>query len=79
MTTALALLAGCDSVPIKPTSAVDQCLRTRLFRECMAAMPAGPTHVGTSNDWDEVIKECDNAAYYQSIRRVENITVECRP
>ncbi len=70
------LLAGCN-VP-QDTSAPDQCLRREIFKECLAALPAGP--VATKyNDWDEVVEECERSAYYQSRRNIEAIKPECRP
>ena len=69
-----ALLSGCNKDPQK----VDQCIRTKLFESCMRSLPAGP--VSTQyNDWDEVVNECENAAYYQSLRRESQIKPECRP
>jgi hypothetical protein len=42
--------------------------RQRIFKECMAALPAGPqsTHY---NDWSEVVDSCGDAAYWQSLER----------
>lgn len=72
------LLAGCDSKPFQPINGTDQCMRREIFKECMAALPAGPkaTHY---NDWSEVVSECDSAARYQAIRRMDQIKMECRP
>lgn len=69
-----ALMTGCESrIEAKP----DQCLRRELFKECMAALPAGP--VATKyNDWDEVVQECDSGAYYKSLRAPAVIKPECR-
>ena len=71
------LLAGCGPVP-EPTYQVDQCMRRTIFKECMAALPKGPERVATSNDWDEVVGACDNAARYQAIRGKGHIKEECR-
>lgn len=72
----LAFAVGC-TVP-KDTRGPDQCLRRELFKECLALIPQGPEVVGTSNDWDETISRCSDAAYYQSIRGIEFIKPECR-
>jgi hypothetical protein len=70
---ALALGTGCE----EQRTEADQCLRRQLFAECMKMLPAGPaqTHY---NDWSDVVEECGSQAYYQSIRRLSNIPVECR-
>jgi hypothetical protein len=40
--------------------------RQRIFKDCMLLLPTGP--VSTQyNDWAEVVEECDNAAYQQSL------------
>lgn len=57
--TTLLTLAGCSEV-----WKTDQELRTKLFFKCMEALPAGPQKTMYS-DWDEVVAECDNIAYYQ--------------
>ncbi len=72
---AVVLLAGCgDWGP--PTS--NQCLRSELFKECMAAIPAGPVVIGNDNNWGEVIGKCENAAYYQSLRTRDHVPAACR-
>lgn len=44
----------------------DQQERQRIFKECLSLLPAGP--VSTQyNDWAEVVSECEDAAYYQSL------------
>lgn len=69
----LSTLAGCSeqSVP-------DQCMRRQIFKECMAALPVGPSAT-VNNDWSEVVSECQDTAYYQSIRKPSQIKQECRP
>lgn len=59
------LVSGCDS--LEPLSA-NQALRSLLFKDCLNNLPAGPqsTHY---NDWSEVVSECENSAYYRSLRR----------
>jgi len=70
-------LAGCDSPASVPIRECDQCMREQIFKECLALVPKGPERT-TYNDWYEVVSECESAAYWQSLRRVENIKPECR-
>jgi hypothetical protein len=67
------ILAGCD-IPQNEVWATDQNMRRQLFKDCMAALPAGPvkTHY---NDWDEVVSACDSAAYYQARYCAKNCVV----
>lgn len=70
-----ASLIGCDDFKQpKP----DQCLRREIFRECMSVLPKGPEST-MSNDWAEVVGECSQTAYYQSLRQPEQIAPECSP
>jgi hypothetical protein len=73
----LLALAGCDKPAYVQDWGADQCQRRELFLACMKALPAGPqsTHY---NDWDEVVKQCDSAAYYQSLRKLVHIKPECQ-
>lgn len=71
---AAVLLAGCSDAP---SDGPDQCLRAELFKACMAILPAGPLAT-KYNDWNEVVSECGNAAYYQSKRLTIHIKPECR-
>jgi hypothetical protein len=68
------ILVGCDGSTYPEP---DQCMRVQLFQQCMGALPAGPqsTHY---NDWNEVVHECGQQAYYQSLRSPDNIAKECR-
>ena len=67
-------LGGCaNEDPQKP----DQCMRREIFMQCMAALPAGP-QATRYNDWDEVVGKCENAAYFQSLRRKSGIKPECQ-
>lgn len=59
------LMAGCSG----PRWETDQELRAKLFQDCLKAVPKGPDSV-VSNDWAEVVDSCENAAYYQSQRKV---------
>lgn len=67
--------AGCSDVDV---TIRDQCMRRQIFKECLAALPVGPTTV-VSNDWSEVVDSCESAAAYQSLRRTSQVKVECRP
>ena len=69
-------VVGCGK--IEPSSDIDQCKRIELFQQCMAKLPVGPTSVGSSNDWDEVVDACEKTAYYQSFRNPKFIKAECR-
>jgi hypothetical protein len=66
-------LAGCEF----DAPAADQCMRREIFTECLKIVPAGPTKTHY-NDWAEVIGKCENAAYYQSLRKTTQIKPECR-
>lgn len=69
------LLSGCNQEAGGP----DQCLRQEIFKQCVANIPKGPTHLtAAGNDWGEVISACQSAAYYQSIRINRTIKPECR-
>lgn len=67
MLAAVALLAGCQRDPIPQPSGPDQQLRREIFMECLSKAPAGP-QITKYNDWAEVIEECGDAAYYQSLQ-----------
>ena len=70
-------LTGC--VADEVSTSVDHCKRTEVFKQCLAAVPAGPgVVVSTDNPWDKVITACENAAYYQSRRLTKTIPMECR-
>lgn len=72
-------VAGCEGKPSAyETRDPDQCLRAELFKQCLAAVPAGPQQTVT-NDWSEVVDECQHASYYQSLRQISQIKPECRP
>jgi hypothetical protein len=55
----------------------DKCLQREIFKECMESLPAGPasTHY---NDWDEVVSQCREVAYYHSLRIESTIKNECK-
>lgn len=55
----------------------DQCLRAKLFEQCLKALPAGP-QATKYNDWDEVVHQCELAAFRHSFRIIKHIKPECR-
>jgi len=59
------LLVGCNETQ---PQLVNQKERQRLFKECLAAIPPGPT-MTQYNDWQEVVEECGQQAYYQALTR----------
>lgn len=70
-----AVLCGCDT---QEPIVTDQCLRTELFRQCLAAIPKGPDRVGAAaNDWQEVVEECGSQSKYQSLRKKAYVKPEC--
>lgn len=57
------ILSGCNKTTEPPPPPLSGPLRVALVRDCMAHLPAGP--VATQyNDWDEVVAQCDNTAWY---------------
>ena len=73
------LLMACskDDTQFVDARVPNQCLRREIFNECMKILPSGP--VSTKyNDWDEVVSECGNQAYYMSHRIKSTIPPECR-
>lgn len=73
----LTLLVGCGKLPSEGVYTADQCMRGELFQNCLKALPAGPKTT-MYNDWDEVVAQCENVAYYQSKRYERFIKPECR-
>lgn len=71
---AVLLLGGC---PPPEMTYPDQCVRQRVFLECMAVLPKGPEHV-VANDWSEVVSECASHALYTSYRLSHSIPEGCR-
>jgi hypothetical protein len=55
-------LAGCGA---QGKWVTDQKERQRIFKECLGALPAGPSST-MYNDWAEVVQKCEDAAYRQS-------------
>jgi hypothetical protein len=55
----------------------DRCLQREIFKECMNSLPAGPvsTHY---NDWDEVVKACENVAWSHSRIKRSVVKIECQ-
>lgn len=76
------LLVGCGEeaarTEVPPAStAIDQCKRAELFRECMASLPAGPQNT-TTNDWAEVVEACADSARDMAWRKPDKVPAECR-
>ena len=46
----------------------DTCTRNEIFQQCIKNLPNGP-QITKYNDWDEVVSECNNSAYYISNER----------
>ena len=69
-------ITGCDV--IEDHQITDQCMRVDLFQSCLQHLPSGPqaTHY---NDWSEVVKECESAAFWQSQRNKRQVKQECQP
>ena len=67
-------ITGCDKV----RSNYDQCLRQKLFTECLSKIPKGPESVHY-NDWSEVVEACSSSASAYSVRTIDQIPMECRP
>lgn len=70
------LLAACGEMRHRP----DQCLRAKLFKECIAAMPPPPAGRVSPSDWKEwavAADQCDTLALVQSKRDPKVITPEC--
>lgn len=72
------LTAGLGGCANPDPQMADQCMRREIFQQCMKALPAGPKAT-MYNDWDEVVAKCEDAAYYQSLRRTSQVKPECRP
>jgi hypothetical protein len=73
---ACAALAGCEFQAAGPTYEPDQCLRAQLFQQCLATVPKGP-EAARYNDWDEVVSQCESAAYHQSLRAMGTVPKQC--
>jgi hypothetical protein len=70
------IMAGCET-PVANPWVVDECLNREIYRECMALLPKGPDKT-VYNDWDDVIDECNDRAYYRSQKRASQVKPECR-
>ena len=66
-----------EKIAPEDKSSNDQCLRAKLFEQCLNALPAGPQST-KYNDWDEVVNQCEIAAYRHSFRKMRYIKEECR-
>lgn len=62
---AVLLMAGCD---VPKLQGPNQDIRERIFFQCLAAIPKGPEQT-KCNDWQEVVEECGQQAYYMSFDR----------
>lgn len=72
------VLTACGDKPVyESKNVVDQCLRNKLFEQCLKVVPAGPLAT-KYNDWDEVIETCGVEAYRQSLRHREFVKPECK-
>ena len=69
---AVLLLTGCDE--IRPITN-DQCLRAKLFTQCLTAVPSDRTEVG---NWNDAVGACDAISYRQSVRQADVIPRGCR-
>ena len=70
----IAFVAGCP--PPYLEEVLDQCMRERLFKECLERIPTGPTSV-VNNDWDEVVEACDYSAQQMSKRTRPHVAPNC--
>lgn len=59
----LLLLAGCENPG--PRFRINNELYAKNFQECLKLVPQGPVQT-KYNDWNEVVKACDSAAWSQS-------------
>jgi hypothetical protein len=64
----LVLLAGCE------TSAIDQCLRREIYKECMDTAPKDD-----KEPWTTIMHRCSQLSEYQALRQIDQIKPECRP
>jgi hypothetical protein len=71
LTAGALLLAGCGESRPYADYEHSAAKRSEAFKECMAAVPAGP-QTTTYNDWDEVVNECRAYADIQSRRCVRH-------
>lgn len=63
------LLVGCSQSHVQSgTPAERAAYRKAFFDDCMKALPTGP-QVSHYSDWDEVVRECDQTAYYNTNER----------
>lgn len=65
------LLSGCGESRPYADYEYSAAKRAAAFKECMAAVPAGP-QTTTYNDWDEVVSECRNYADTQARRCIRH-------
>ena len=70
-------ISGCEQMVDKDPRVNDQCKRAVIFQACLQAVPSGPT-VTHDNPWDQVVRSCEEAAYYQSLRLQSQVSPVCR-
>lgn len=63
----LIVLSGCSDSPWC-AQGVNQKIRRERFDSCLKNIPKGP-QTTKYNDWAEVVSQCDNIAYYQSMEK----------
>jgi len=57
----------------------DQCVRERVFIECVKAMSQIKVVNGDDQDLEDIVEECSNSAYDISLRNKDAIPPKCRP
>ncbi|OWQ97979.1 hypothetical protein [Sphingopyxis witflariensis] len=73
LATALLVLSGCAPSDARDVIITyDRNVEAVAFKECMAALPEGPTAT-QYNDWDEVVDKCRDYAYGQAKRCVGTV------
>lgn len=75
--TRLALVATLALAGCVQQHDVDQCLRERLFNDCLARIPPGPAQTHYSG-LEHVVSECASNAYNMSVRPTDQIAKECQ-
>lgn len=61
------VVVACSSPPQRY---IDQAKRNRYFMACLTNLPSGPNST-EYNDWDDVVKACDEVASRQSVTEVK--------
>lgn len=76
-------IAGCGPDQRPDDETYDQCLRAKLFHECLEQVKNSGTtpsslHLDDSS-WDSVVDSCGGIAAAQSVRRADRVAPECQP